>query len=378
MAFSETRLELGIPSSSGGYTFRTKSIKVASEFEQRDSMRLQLLPSGGKRIQPLFQGDIGKVLLDERQVAYVQAFFNARKGRAIGFRYKYWADYEVTHEDKKVKCLHYGFPALDSLVSSQGVANPIPMTTASTSTPSSSGGLQLQKKYTSFGVESYKNIYKPVEGTVKIYVDGNLQSGAAVDYTTGRVTGVSGNITWDGEFDLPVRFDSDKLSGLTEFIDPATREMWFKFDSLPIVEMIVELPLSYPYVLPSPIGGLASGQTPGIPYIVKVDTYWSIVPKQLGQNEETIVRVEQSGTFYGPLYSAKIRPGIWYSGFYPPSVDLFHADGTSAGIGTNPSSGTYLVSGPINGSEYGPPSEHAGQFVKFKVMSIVRQDGLAE
>lgn len=213
MSFTETRLEVGVPSSSGGVTFRTTSTRVGSGFEKRTPGRNEYL----------YQGDVGKILLSEKQVAYVVAFFNARKGRAVGFRYKYWADYQVTSEPRSV----------DPFTTTQGVASLV---------PGSSNVFQLQKKYTSFGISSLKTIVKPCVGTVQVFVDGILQTGATVDHTEGKVTidptpAPGAMVTWSGEFDLPVRFDSDKLPGLVEFLDPKTKELLFRFDSLPIVEI---------------------------------------------------------------------------------------------------------------------------------------------
>lgn len=80
--------------------------------------------------------------------------------------------------------------------------------------------LQLEKVYT-FGTFSLsRKISKPVSGTVKVYEDGVLVP-AVVDYETGSVvlTASSGSaITWTGEFDIPVRFESDSID-----VDPVAR-----------------------------------------------------------------------------------------------------------------------------------------------------------
>ena len=62
-----------------------------------------------------------------------------------------------------------------------------------------------------------RTITKPVAGTVKVYLNGTLQpSGWSIDTSTGLVTFVSAPaagavITADFEFDVPVRFDTDRL-----------------------------------------------------------------------------------------------------------------------------------------------------------------------
>lgn len=74
------------------------------------------------------------------------------------------------------------------------------------------------KTYVSHTITESRRITKPVSGSVKIYVNAVLQtSGVSVNYTTGLVTFVSAPasgaaITADFEFDVPVRFDTDRLS----------------------------------------------------------------------------------------------------------------------------------------------------------------------
>lgn len=64
-----------------------------------------------------------------------------------------------------------------------------------------------------------RTITKPVSGTISIYFNGVLQSSAlySANLTNGQITfisapGVGVNITADFEFDVPVRFDIDRLS----------------------------------------------------------------------------------------------------------------------------------------------------------------------
>lgn len=83
------------------------------------------------------------------------------------------------------------------------------------------GTYQLQREITIGGVYLYKDITKPVPGTVKVYVSGarKLESdgtyGWSLDTTTGIITfDTPGNVTVDAltvnyQFDTPVRFDDD-------------------------------------------------------------------------------------------------------------------------------------------------------------------------
>lgn len=211
--FAEVRFDPGIiPRGVGGITYRTTIVRTHADSEYRNS----------DRDEWLFEGDVGEVLLNEKQTAYTIAFFSARRGKAEGFRYKYWGDYECSHEPLE----------LSPTTTTQGVATPV-----------SASVYQLQKRYSDAGDTSRKTIIKPVEGTVKIYVGGILQTGGyVIDYNQGYVYFGSlpgGSISWSGEFDLPVWFDTDTLPGLQVFHSDETdcdREL-FRFESLPIIEL---------------------------------------------------------------------------------------------------------------------------------------------
>ena len=129
----------------------------------------------GERAQELAQ-------LDE-----LITFFRARKGKAYGFRFKDWTDSKATGE----------------LISTGDGANK---------------QFQLVKRYPSGSVVEERAITKPVAGTVHVYKDGIEQlSGWSVDVTTGVVTFIAApaagvQITADFEFDVPVRFDSDRMA----------------------------------------------------------------------------------------------------------------------------------------------------------------------
>jgi len=121
------------------------------------------------------------------QLEELIAFFRARKGRAYGFRFKDWGDFCATGQN---------------IGTGDGVLTQF----------------QLIKTYTSGGTTENRVITKPVDNSVYIYVGGVLKTGGfSVDNTTGVVTfsvapGNGVNITADFEFDVPVRFDTDRLS----------------------------------------------------------------------------------------------------------------------------------------------------------------------
>lgn len=178
MAFIETRFPTDIAyGSGGGPEYNTDIVITQGGYEQRNA----------NWSQSRARYNVAHGVKTRTQLDALIAFFRARKGRADGFRFKDWSDYQATGE-------------------AIGTGNAV--TTA----------FQLVKAYASGSVTESRTITKPVSGTVGIYLDGVLQaSGWSVDTTTGIVTFTSppGNgvaITADFEFDVPVRFDTDRLS----------------------------------------------------------------------------------------------------------------------------------------------------------------------
>ena len=108
------------------------------------------------------------------------AFYMAVKGKANQFRFKDWSDFSAT--------------------STQGVFAALSGTT-----------FQMYKRYTAGAMTYNRKIVKPVSSTVTV-IGG---TGASVSYTTGVVTVSSGTPTaWYGDFDVPVRFDTDVMSAV--------------------------------------------------------------------------------------------------------------------------------------------------------------------
>lgn len=140
----------------------------------------------------------------------VLSFFYSMGGRAQAFRFKDWSDYRATGE---IIGTGTASPALDTF--------------------------QLIKTYT-FGSLSYvRTITKPVEGTLTVYVDGVEQvetTDYIVDYDTGIIVfndpiGAGDVVTADFEFDVPCRFDTDKLTAVA-----VTRDI-ISVESIPLVEV---------------------------------------------------------------------------------------------------------------------------------------------
>jgi len=199
MAFIETRFPTDIAyGASGGPQYSTDIVIMQSGYEQRNAnwsaARAQYNVAHGVKTQA--------------QLNTLIAFFRARKGRADGFRFKDWSDYQV---------------AAQAIGTGNGTSTVF----------------QLVKTYTDGGITETRNITKPVAGTVNIYLNAVLQSsGITLDTTTGRVTFTSAPaasvaITADFQFDVPVRFDTDRLSAT---IDSYGSNSW---RDIPIVEIRV-------------------------------------------------------------------------------------------------------------------------------------------
>lgn len=182
MAFAETRFPENISyGSSGGPEYSTDVVATVSGHEQRNS----------NWSQARARYNVAHGVKTQDQLDALIAFFRARKGRACGFRFKDWTDYRAENQ-----LLGIG----------DGVATQF----------------QLVKRYESGEESETRIIHKPVAGTVRIYLDSVLQeSGVTVDITTGMVEFGTApasevEVSADFEFDVPVRFDSDRLSARLE------------------------------------------------------------------------------------------------------------------------------------------------------------------
>ena len=189
-AFHEVRFPLDIARrSTGGPGRRTEIVTLGSGAEERNSRWADARRS--------YEAGYGIKTLDE--IHTVIGFFEERRGRLHGFRWKDHADFK--------SCAPLVTPVNNDheIGTGDGVADQF----------------QLVKHY-GVGANRYtRAITKPVVGTVLIAVNGTAQTEAVnftLDPTTGQVTFVAGSIPLNGqsvtagfEFDVPVRFDSDRL-----------------------------------------------------------------------------------------------------------------------------------------------------------------------
>lgn len=181
MAFDEVRLPGCIErGAQGGPGFKTTIITLSSGFEKRNQDWSETRGSW----------DIGYGIKTTDDLNDLIAFFYARRGRARGFRFKDWSDYIL-----KKQAIGIGDGANDDY--------------------------QLFKRYTSGGQDYDRILTKIVSGSELVYVNDVLQPGSAytINYNTGLITFAGGNIPGMGlivsasaEFDVPVRFDIDKLN----------------------------------------------------------------------------------------------------------------------------------------------------------------------
>ena len=124
-------------------------------------------------------------------MAALTEFFEARQGRLYGFRFRDFADFKSCAPGAEPG------PGDQSIGIGEGATTQFPLVKAY-------GG-------------TTRRIAKPIEGTVRIAVDGiEASEGWSVDVTTGEVMFETApddgaEITAGFRFDTPVRFDADRL-----------------------------------------------------------------------------------------------------------------------------------------------------------------------
>lgn len=177
MAFHEIRLPDRIAYGvSGGPEFSTTVVATAAGYEYRNQ----------NWAEARGRWTVGSGLKKPAEAAELIAFFRARGGRAHGFRFKDFTDYQAS-------------------------AQVIGSGDGETKT------FQLIKRYASGATVVARKIAKPVAGTARVTVAGQQQaSGWWLDATTGLVTfatapAVHAAVTAEFEFDVPVRFDTDRM-----------------------------------------------------------------------------------------------------------------------------------------------------------------------
>ncbi|WP_297516165.1 DUF2460 domain-containing protein [uncultured Caulobacter sp.] len=181
--FHEARLPARLAfGCTGGIERRTDVVALASGFERRTSAWAQ----GRRRYL------IATAARPLDELAELVAFFEARRGRLAGFRFRDPLDFK--------SCAPSAQPAAGDQALGTG--------------DGTRKAFQLVKAYG----ETLRTIAKPAVGTVKVAVGGVPLAASAfgVDPTTGVVTlntapPAGAAVTAGFEFDTPVRFDVDRL-----------------------------------------------------------------------------------------------------------------------------------------------------------------------
>ncbi|MBT0957057.1 DUF2460 domain-containing protein [Alphaproteobacteria bacterium KMM 3653] len=188
MSFHEVRFPASLSFGSlGGPERRTEVVTLANGFEERNT------PWSHSRRR--YDAGMGVRSLDD--VSLLIAFFEARRGRLYGFRWKDWADYKTSAAEADP-----GY--LDQQI---GVGD------------GSTRAFKLCRSYASGEASYTRPIVKPVQGSVRMGIEG-VEMFEAVHYAVDTATGV---VTFDTppetgarvsagfEFDVPVRFDTDQI-----------------------------------------------------------------------------------------------------------------------------------------------------------------------
>lgn len=203
MSFHEVRLPARLAfGSTGGVERRTEIVTLGSGFERRST------PWAHGRRRYL----IGAGVRSLDDAAALTAFFEARRGRLYGFRFRDFADFK--------SCAPSAAPAPGDqpLGTGDGVA----------------AEFQLGKAYG----DLTRPVAKPVAGTVRVAVDGVETAAFTVDVASGVVTfaaapAAGAVLTAGFEFDTPVRFDADRIEVTLESFDAG------RLVAVPLIEIRV-------------------------------------------------------------------------------------------------------------------------------------------
>lgn len=183
----------------GGPGYSTTVVMSDSGFEQRNI----------NWVEARMQWNVTHGIKTDEQLQELITFFRARKGKAYGFLFKDWADFQVESQ----------------------------------TTPKISGQTnkyQLRKEYVDTARTEVRNITKPIAATL-VVLDGVTPLVQGVDYTVDTTTGIitttddpgPTNLTCTFEFYVPVRFDTDIMKMSLDFYNASN------WDDIAVVELRV-------------------------------------------------------------------------------------------------------------------------------------------
>ena len=186
MAFHEVRFPTNLSFGAlGGPERRTEIVTLANGFEERNS------PWAESRRR--YDAGLGLRSLDD--VETLLAFFEARAGQLHGFRWKDWADHRSAPASRPVA-------AGDQLLGTgDGVRTEF----------------ALRKAYVSGAQTHFRDIAKPVDGSVRVAVAGQerasgwhlLPGRGVLVFDAPPAQGAP--VTAGFQFDVPVRFATDRI-----------------------------------------------------------------------------------------------------------------------------------------------------------------------
>lgn len=278
LSFLEERIDLGVDyGATGGPEFNTSIVIVDSGYEQRNLNWSQERNSW----------ELGERALNRTELNYINNFFRRTRGRGVGFRYKDWGDYKAV--DAPITLTGAASYQLQKLYDGannayvRDIRKPVAGTITAKRNGSNVVGISVDTTtgMITLPADSTKNITAitlanpgVVTATAhgfstgnKIYLsgivgmtqlNGQVVTATVVDanrFSVGVNTAsygayISGGIaakhaqgadvvTWSGEFDVPVRFDADKLPRRFDVIRQSDGEVLYWLPSLPIVEIRV-------------------------------------------------------------------------------------------------------------------------------------------
>jgi uncharacterized protein (TIGR02217 family) len=206
-AFLEVQMDVNISyGSGGGPGFKTLIFEGHTGLEQRS---ISWTRAKGK-------WNVAQGIRNQSDMDTIRKLFYNTSGRAAGFRFKDWGDYQLTNEQ---------------IATGDGTTL----------------AFKIIKTYSVTGSSYVRRIFKPVSGTMVVADNATVRTEGAgagkytVDYTTGIITfdnaikPANGHaITVSCDFDVPVRFDVDELSSS---MDGYLTESW---SNIPLVEILLE------------------------------------------------------------------------------------------------------------------------------------------
>jgi len=189
MAFHDVRFPTRVSlRSSGGPERRTEIVVLGSGYEERNSRW-----ADSKRN---YNAGYGIKSIDDLHA--VIAFFEERRGRLHGFRWKDWTDYKSCAPSEAPSALDQAIGTGDG----------------------ETGAFQLAKTYGTTYAPWTRTIQLPAAGSVLVAVDGVAQdpenflvsfNSGVVTFLPGHIPAVDEAVTAGFEFDVAVRFDTDQL-----------------------------------------------------------------------------------------------------------------------------------------------------------------------